>query len=728
MQLSVSERRGNEDDTGTYSERKGTGTRCVMNELSSVEQIRRLTAIIEQAELYHVHARSRYDPGHMFNLDITGVCPAVTGRARLEVERFVGGGFAGQVYRVKLVELEVDDGSIPGLEVGGVYAIKIIVPSSRFARTFRNAVYWLAYQGPFSAQVNPAAARTGVLWQKLIRRGAKVRFGDERCVADTYATFFDSELGSYGEVNEWIDGRTWKFEVDDEVFRRRKQTADTALYSREYLAKKAFMADLVRLFHDMGAPELARQYEWWTAKSQPNVLKRTDAGDGPADGLTALDFRAGLALLPFLPMIPADFKLILEGLARGALVQFDRGNLDTLHAFCEKHSAEFADIEPALDELDRVDPAYRASLPDVTHHGLRLVYNRGLARSVKEGLVQGWTVQRVVDRPHAERLRHSFFGFWLFYLVGALPVLGKTFRRVWGNAAFARHFRAFLTSFDYMRRTWRARQAELLIDWYRSGRTGDSGIDFFLRHPQVFWLVRVLPGLMPLPAKWHRFLTDWKFAWNTVKHAVAYPIRFYRDAAFRVQWLTGEVETGAEEGMLTRAEKDRILERVPDPFIQKYLKCVAVHICTLPATQIVAVIIAIYASIRFGETWEESVLWAGGVLLFFQGTPISPGSLIRGTYVVYLMVKERNWRNYWIAVLVSYWHYVGYLGFPLQMVKEFPSLARFMAGRWATRMVGFVPVFGERGALLEHWIFDIFFNVPLSIKRRFLQRSASTRT
>jgi hypothetical protein len=86
------------------------------------------------------------------------------------------------------------------------------------------------------------------------------------------------------------------------------------------------------------------------------------------------------------------------------------------------------------------------------------------------------------------------------------------------------------------------------------------------------------------------------------------------------------------------------------------------------------------------------------------------------------MIRERNWRDYLWAVLISFWKYVGYLAFPIQMVAKFPALSRFMAGRWATSMVRFVPVFGERGALLEHWVFDFFFNVPVSVRRRFSRR------
>jgi hypothetical protein len=57
------------------------------------------------------------------------------------------------------------------------------------------------------------------------------------------------------------------------------------------------------------------------------------------------------------------------------------------------------------------------------------------------------------------------------------------------------------------------------------------------------------------------------------------------------------------------------------------------------------------------------------------------------------------------------------------MTYRYPALARFMAGHWATEAVHVVPVFGERGALLEHKIFNLFYNWPLTIRRRMRIRS-----
>ena len=272
--------------------------------------------------------RTCYDPGERLELSVTGVVPANAGRIVLEVERFVGGGFAGQVYRVKLLHIDAGNGPIAGLSVGQAYAVKILTPPSGFARRFRDFLYFLAYQSAFSAQVNPAAVRVGVLWQKLIRQAAARRLGTETAVCDTYATFYDENLHSFGELNEWVSGRIWRFEVDDRLFERWEHAGPPPADHNcpEYVHKKIFMRELVGLLHEMGAPELARQYEWWTCKSQPNALKRLSAEDSPRAGLTAIDFRAGLALLPFLPMSPVDFALIVRGLTRGRLVQFDRSD------------------------------------------------------------------------------------------------------------------------------------------------------------------------------------------------------------------------------------------------------------------------------------------------------------------------------------------------------------------------------------------------------------------
>jgi len=258
----------------------------------SVEVCRELEGKFAAVGLHRPMRIARYEPGAELAYDVTSVAGGVKAAVMLKVERFVGGGFAGQVYQVRIRDIQAEgsaNGQIEGIEVGGLYAMKILIPPSRFSCLFRNVLYWIGFQGPFQLQVNPAAARAGAIWQKFIRCAAKTRFGDENSVVDIHATFVDRNLGSCGELSEWVDGRTWRLEVDErmDLLKRASQgkADDAELGSPEYRAKHKFMRGFVELLHDVGAHEFARQYEWSTCKSQPNCLKRKDAGDDPAAGL-----------------------------------------------------------------------------------------------------------------------------------------------------------------------------------------------------------------------------------------------------------------------------------------------------------------------------------------------------------------------------------------------------------------------------------------------------------
>ncbi|MCP4707123.1 MAG: hypothetical protein GY869_00740, partial [Planctomycetes bacterium] len=220
----------------------------------SIEVYRKLEQEFNSAHLHRPMQVKRYEPGTVLDYEVTGVTPAHTAQVRVKIVKFVGGGFAGQVYRVKVIEIITQQGPITGIEEGAVLAMKILVPPSRFSELFRNTIYGIGFQGPFQLQVNPSAARAGALWQKFIRRGAKIHFGDERSVVDIYATFVDNAIGSCGELSEWVEGRTWRLEVDDRLdllkhWRKGKQVDSNQLGSPEYRTKRKFMTEFVKLLH-----------------------------------------------------------------------------------------------------------------------------------------------------------------------------------------------------------------------------------------------------------------------------------------------------------------------------------------------------------------------------------------------------------------------------------------------------------------------------------------------
>jgi len=698
----------------------------------SIQTCRQLESRFADLGLHRPMQVQRYDNGTTLMYDVTSVYGAEKGGAATVhcfMEKFVGGGFAGQVYKVRIDK--IDGSAVRGLETGKTYAMKILIPPSGGSLFFRNALYGIGFQGPFQLQINPAAARAGALWQKFIRRGAKLRFGDENAVNDIHATFVDHTLGSCGELSDWIDGRTWRLEVDQYCdvlhnWKRNRQVETAHLGSVEYRTKKQFMAEFVKLLHDMGAWEFARQYEWTTLKSQPNALKRNSTENDPSKGLVAVDFRAGLALLPFLPMSPGDIKLILSGIGRGSLVQFDRGSITKLKIFVDAHKQDFSDMEYLIGELESVEQVYRNSVPDVTHNHIRLLYSTRLWASIFDSAVSGWRVKNTIDSKAEQRFRSNTFSTLLFMLIGFIPFCGKLIRRVWGREDYRKHYGAMLSSIAYLKNSIYGKIAETCIRWHRAGRIHEKAALAIARSMGLFMVH--LP-LSFLPLGMHKALTSWDYFKKRLHDIFVRPIQLYFDQALREQWLRDMVLEGQQKHIITQEDADEILSKIKEPFIQKYLKSLAVHVCTLPVTQVVSFSLAIIYVLTHPEV-PKAQAWAVGaaIIALFQVIPISPGSLARGSYSLYLVLSERNFKDYNIALCLSFFKYIGYLAFPIQMAYRYPTLARFMAGHWATEAVHIVPVFGENGALLEHGVFYLFYNWPLTLRRRFgekLQKRAN---
>jgi hypothetical protein len=276
-----------------------------------------------------------------------------------------------------------------------------------------------------------------------------------------------------------------------------------------------------------------------------------------------------------------------------------------------------------------------------------------------------------------------------------------------------------VSSAAYLVRAMKGRRIETLVAWQRQGRVGDDRVVKLVDRPVRYWAERILFGW--LPARWHRLMTEPSHAWKSIREAVSFTVKFLRTPSFREECLLEQVRMGRKEGVLSGAEADRIENEVKDPYIQKYLRCLAVHACTVPVTKVAMVVlgtaVTAYCLAYKQLGWAESMALGIAAAAALQLMPVSPGSITRGLFVIYMMIKDRDIKSYCIAAPVAFLHVVGYLAFPLQMVSSNPALARFLAARWTRKMVQLVPVFGESGGLLEHWAFDCLFNLPLSIRR-----------
>ena len=331
-----------------------------------------------------------------------------------------------------------------------------------------------------------------------------------------------------------------------------------------------------------------------------------------------------------------------------------------------------------------------------------------------------WKVRNRVDDSWARKLGRSHLLTLLFIFIGWIPLLGVFIQRLIAHALWRKHYRMMLTSRDYFRRVFQAKMAEKVLCWHRAGRVNDKRA---LSVASVSWRYAGHWFLSLLPIGLHRLMTDRQYAKERLDYLFVRPIRLYFNPKLREQWLRDMVKEGCEKNILNTEDSGIILNQIKEPFIQKYLKSLAVHVCTLPVTQVVSVLLAtgyimMHPEMSRAQAWGVGI----GIIALFQVVPISPGSLVRGLYVVYLVIKERNFKDYNIAVFLGFFKYVGYLAFPIQMAYRYPVLARFMAGHWANESVHIVPVFGESGALLEHWVFCLFYNWPLTIRRRVLKR------
>ena len=104
----------------------------------STEVCKALIEKFKALDLYRPMRIEQYDPGDELVYNVTSLTDGKKAQVRLTIEKFVGGGFAGQVYKVKVSQIDYQGSSIGGLSIGGVYAMKILIPPSKGSALFRN--------------------------------------------------------------------------------------------------------------------------------------------------------------------------------------------------------------------------------------------------------------------------------------------------------------------------------------------------------------------------------------------------------------------------------------------------------------------------------------------------------------------------------------------------------------------------------------------------------------
>ena len=85
----------------------------------SVEVCKELENKFRSAEVLRPMRINRFDQGDKLTYSVTGLKWSNTARVHLVIEKFVGGGFAGQEYKVKIFDTSAEGEQLKGLETGG---------------------------------------------------------------------------------------------------------------------------------------------------------------------------------------------------------------------------------------------------------------------------------------------------------------------------------------------------------------------------------------------------------------------------------------------------------------------------------------------------------------------------------------------------------------------------------------------------------------------------------
>lgn len=663
----------------------------------------------EPANLVWKPEGGNYLAGERISADVFGIDGSALGTAQFTILSSPGSGFAGQVYQAVAGPGSVFD----GLRV----ALKVLRPRSRLKTWFRDLLFKLSFGTSFAPRLRVAALRSGLIWQEILRTAVGIELGRPAAISRGLGYYWEAALHSFVEVHEWVDSRPVRYAPDDGIFTRpcrpnvlkRVEAAPDS----EMRRKQRFMADLVRVCHQVGAPGLARQFEWYTLVSQANVLF-TNPG-GPAGEFVAVDCRPGLAVPFFLPLSPAHARILWAGLRRGVLAHYDEVDLDRLEAYLNAHPEQCRQLAGLVGRLKEDDRVYRSSLPDFWHTRARLFIDRAFRQRVRAGLIGDWLLSEKISPRQAERLQRSAALFACAWLLDNLPLIGQPMLRLWGNEHFRTHLVRLLRDPGYRHFALDTLRSRDLPAWQQDGRIA-PGRAAWLRIAPHRYLPEKL-ALSWLPGPLHRFLTDRQARRSFWSRLLVQPFWLLTRPAYRETWLQEIARQQIERGVLSEEQAQALRLQLREPRLQGFLRDLGFTFGLELFSKLVYLALAGYGALS-GQVWLLAVALFG---------PLPPSGVARFVYVLTQLIADRfrkETRNdrrllpgRLLGLALAPWRFVGNLFAPVEMYAYYTDLSLLLADYYVSRLVQVVPVLGGRGKLLEYWLFHLVYNVPLSLRR-----------
>lgn len=627
---------------------------------------RSLQSLIETPQFHIPMLRRRHFPGEEVQAQAYDIFGRPLGETRFRVERHPGSGFAGQV---DMASVEPAADGLPK-----VVALKAMRPTSGPKEMIRDSLFLSGYEAPFLARTDEIAVRRGLIVQELVKKAAGIYFGNDEVAAKPIGYYFDPTLGSFVEIHEYVEGRPTLLEPQ------------MPGRTRELDQKSWFQHQFTRLLKQMGLSDLSRQYEWWTLLSQPNVIKRKNGL------LTALDFRQGIATI--IPLSPHDLvRYISDLLHLRSPIHFDHIDLEKMRKFVWGHET----MEALFETLEPLDEEYRQAL--------------NFRRRSRQVFVDSWYHRGLVSETAGERLER-FKRFWRRQRFDELPIeynfsgIAERVFRFLANGEYRRHAVSVLTDGEYRSKFFRVLRAQNIQGWLESGEISEKQLDGLLENAVAFWRFKL--GRLPVRKVGEKF-----------EEAVVDPVRLIFNSQFRKEWMADRIEEALLEGTIDKDTAEELKSEIEESKAQEYLRdnLTVVGIGVVTKLSIPAAALATY--------FTGDLIYAGYVTL---APAFTPSGILRTAYYlgrniadIPRTVRERDWRLKERSLIATTLP-IRFLGNGVLLAAmgiRHPEFTQILVKHLAQKSVNKVPVFGQKGGLLEAWAFDLAYSLPLGIARRF---------
>ena len=521
-------------------------------------------------------------------------------------------------------------------------------------------------------------------------------------------------LASYVEIHEWVASRPILYEADDTLLIRWLGRSEVPAQT-EIARKKGFMDRLAGLCRQMGADGLARQYDWYSMISQANVLTRAAA----ASEFIAVDCRPGLAFPFFLPLSPAHLRICLQGLRRGVLAHYDECDLARLEAFLASQPLLATGLAQLVEQLHADNTAYRGALPDLWHRGFQFLIDPDLRRRLRAASVEDWARTGLAAPQTGEALKRSGLAFSGIFLLQIIPLVGPVLARMAANPSYRSHLIEILRGSAY-RKTWLdLSQARDLAEWEAVGRI-PADHSTRLRSSMGAYLAEKLACAW-MPVGLHRFLIDPAAQHRFLDAKLLQPLRLLTRQAARTAWLESIIQFELDRGVLTGERAAALIDQTHQPQMHGFIRDLGFTAGLDVFSRLVYLVLGLYA-ISTGDLLPLGLAALG---------PIPPSGPLRVVYLLGLLANDllRLVRRRHIpragrlilarlgALLIAPWRGIGNLFPVMEMSAFYPRLSLLLADYHIEQAVNSIPVLGGRGKLLEYWVFQASYNLPMSVKR-----------